>query len=234
MTTKHPSEGLWRRGGPCLLGGALSAAAILGRYGIAHGGPPDTKPTSSAGEASHGALAMDRQEAFLAGWLGASASAAVPPGVAPSFWRGLVPPDNAPGEARIALGRRLYFDPRLSRDGTVACATCHDTSRGFTDCRSTSEGIRDQLGKRNAPTALNAVFFSSQFWDGRAASLEEQATLPIVNPVEMGQPDGNAAAAAISGDDGYRKAFQSAYGPQCELGDRGARAAHAAARGRQR
>src|SRR5580693_6688762 len=89
MTTKHPSEGLWRRGGPCLLGGALSAAAILGRYGIAHGGPPDTKPTSSAGEASHGALAMDRQEAFLAGWLGASASAAVPPGVAPSFWRGL-------------------------------------------------------------------------------------------------------------------------------------------------
>jgi cytochrome c peroxidase len=132
--------------------------------------------------------------------------------VDPSFWRGLVPPDNMPGEARIALGRRLYFEPRLSRDGTVACATCHDTSRGFTDRRSTSEGIRDQLGKRNAPTTLNAVFFSSQFWDGRAASLEEQATLPIVNPIEMGQPDGNAAAAAISGDDEYRKAFRSAYG----------------------
>src|SRR5580693_9112144 len=66
MTTKHPSDGLWRRGGPCLLGGALTAAAILGRHGVARGNPPDTKPTSSAGEASHGALAMDRQEALLA------------------------------------------------------------------------------------------------------------------------------------------------------------------------
>jgi cytochrome c peroxidase len=155
---------------------------------------------------------MDRQEAILAGWLGASPTAGVPPGVDPSFWRWLLPPDNLPGEARVALGRKLYFDPRLSRDGTVACATCHDTSRGFTDRRSTSEGIRDQVGKRNAPTTLNAVFFSSQFWDGRAASLDDQATLPIVNPIEMGQPDGNAAAAAISGDAEYRKAFQSAYG----------------------
>jgi cytochrome c peroxidase len=212
MTSKHPSDGLWTKGGPCLLGGALTVAALLGRHGVARGNPPDTKPTSSAAEASHGALAMDRQGALLAGWLGPNPSAGVPPGVDPSFWRGLVPPDNAPGEARIALGRRLYFDPRLSRDGTVACATCHDTSRGFTDRRSTSEGIRDQLGKRNAPTTLNAVFFSSQFWDGRAASLEEQATLPIVNPIEMGQPDGNAAAAAIAGDDEYRRAFQSAYG----------------------
>jgi cytochrome c peroxidase len=212
MTTKHPSNERWRRLRSCLLGGALTAAALLGRHGVALGDPSATTPALDPGEASHGALAMDRQEAMLAGWLGASPTAGVPPGVAPAFWRWLLPPDNQPGEARIALGRKLYFDPRLSRDGSVACATCHDTSRGFTDRRSTSEGIRDQVGKRNAPTTLNAVFFSSQFWDGRAASLEDQAKLPIVNPIEMGQPDGNAAAAAISGDAEYRKAFQSAYG----------------------
>jgi cytochrome c peroxidase len=212
MATKHPSDGPWRRVRPCLLGGTLTAAALVGGHGIALGEPPGTTPAPDTPGPSHGALAMDRQEAMLAGWLGASPTASAPPGVAPSFWRWLLPHDNLPAEARIALGRKLYFDPRLSRDGTVACATCHDASRGFTDRRSTSEGIRDQVGKRNAPTTVNAVFFSSQFWDGRAASLEEQATLPIVNPIEMGQPDGNAAAAALSGDAEYRKAFQAAYG----------------------
>jgi cytochrome c peroxidase len=132
--------------------------------------------------------------------------------VSTEFWRHLVPIGNDMTDARIALGRKLYFDPKLSRDGTVACATCHDTSRGFTDRRTTSEGIRDQIGQRNAPTTLNALFFSTQFWDGRAATLEDQAKLPIVNPIEMGQPDGDAATAAISGDPEYQRGFQTAYG----------------------
>jgi cytochrome c peroxidase len=100
----------------------------------------------------------------------------------------------------------------LSKDGTIACATCHDSSRGFTDHRARAEGIRDQLGQRNSPVTLNAALFSTQFWDGRAATLEEQAKLPILNPIEMGQPDEAAAVAAIDKDPAYQTAFQAAYG----------------------
>ncbi|HMJ52790.1 MAG TPA: cytochrome c peroxidase [Polyangiaceae bacterium] len=144
-----------------------------------------------------------------------------PAGIEPSFWKFLVPPDNAGNDARIALGRKLYFEPKLSKDGTVACATCHDVSRGFTDRRGTSEGIGDKLGRRNAPTTMNAALYSSQFWDGRAATLEEQAKLPIQNPIEMGQPDGNAAIAGIKNDAEYQKAFKDAYGRPVNFDDVG-------------
>ncbi|MCG8418748.1 MAG: cytochrome-c peroxidase [Proteobacteria bacterium] len=97
------------------------------------------------------------------------------------------------------LGRKLYFDVRLSADSTVSCATCHDTMRGFTDQRPVSEGIGDQLGRRHAPTTLNAALLTTLFLDGRAADLEEQARLPIINPIEMGHPSKDAAVAAISG-----------------------------------
>jgi cytochrome c peroxidase len=85
-------------------------------------------------------------------------------------------------------------------------------TRGLTDQRAVSEGIRDQLGKRNAPTTANAAFGHTQFLDGRAASLEEQAKLPIVNPIEMGQKDGAAAVAAIAEDSDYPALFRAAYG----------------------
>jgi len=154
---------------------------------------------------------MKEQEATVAQWVGAASQVVVPQGVSPVFWKTLVPPDNPGTVAQVALGKKLYFDPRLSKDGTVACATCHDTSRGLTDRRNTSEGIGDQIGKRNAPTVLNAAFFQSQFWDGRAATLEEQAKLPIINPIEMGMPDGTAAVAAIASDREYDAAFRAAY-----------------------
>ena len=144
---------------------------------------------------------------------------AAPAGIDPAFWTAIVPPDNIGNEARIALGRKLYFDPKLSKDGTVACATCHDVSRGFTDRRGTSEGINDKLGQRNAPTTLNAALYQSQFWDGRAATLEEQAKLPILNPIEMGQNDGNAVVAAIKNDAEYQRAFQAAYGKGVNFDD---------------
>lgn len=115
-------------------------------------------------------------------------------------------------DARIDLGRKLYFDTRLSKDGTVACATCHDVSRGFTDRRNVFEGVGDSIGQRNSPTTLNAAFFAMQFWDGRAATLEDQALLPIVNPIEMGHKDDKAAVAAIANDAEYQKMFQAAYG----------------------
>ncbi len=129
-----------------------------------------------------------------------------------AYWNTLVPEDNAATPARIALGKKLYFDPRLSRDGTVACATCHDVSRGFTDRRPASEGIGGRIGRRNAPTTLNAAFFSSQFWDGRAKTLEDQARLPPLNPVEMGQPNGDAVVAVLTADADYPRLFHEAYG----------------------
>ncbi len=137
----------------------------------------------------------------------------LPPTVDRGVWDAMVvPADNAITPARVALGKRLYFETRLSADGTVACATCHDVGKAFTDRRKTSEGIRSQHGKRNAPTTLNAMFFDSLFWDGRAPSLEAQAKLPILNPVEMGQPNQAQAIAAVAKDPDYIKMFHEAYG----------------------
>jgi len=138
--------------------------------------------------------------------------AVAPPWVDPVIWKESIPKDNQPNAARIALGRKLFFDTRLSKDGTVSCATCHDTTRSFTDLRPTSEGIGGKVGRRNAPTTMNAALLANQFWDGRAANLEAQALLPIVNSIEMGFPDGASATAAIAGDPEYQKMFQEAYG----------------------
>jgi cytochrome c peroxidase len=137
----------------------------------------------------------------------------VPKGIDPVVWSGIyVPADNALTPERIALGRKLYFDTRLSHDGSVSCATCHDVSRGFTDRRNVSEGVGDHLGRRSSPTTLNAALFQSMFWDGRASTLEEQAKLPILNPIEMGHPDQASAMRAVGSDAAYKGMFQKAYG----------------------
>jgi len=178
-------------------------------------------PISGGGEAPHGALPMTAQTTRVTELVRPFPPSGAPPGIEPSFWKAIVPADNVGNDARVALGRKLYFEPRLSKDGTVACATCHDVSRGFGDRRGTSEGIGDKLGRRNAPTTMNAALYSSQFWDGRAATLEEQAKLPIQNPIEMGQPDGNAAIAGIKNDAEYQKAFKEAYGRGVNFDDLG-------------
>lgn len=168
---------------------------------------------SGGGDAPHGALAMDRQLQIISGWTGAQPKVQRPSWVSPAYWSALLPKDNAqPTEAQAALGRLLYFEPRLSRDGTVACATCHDVSRGFTDRRNLFEGVGSSVGRRNSPTTMNALFLSTQFWDGRAPTLEAQAKLPIINPIEMGQPSPEAAVAAIAADPKYPQLFQAAYG----------------------
>lgn len=89
-------------------------------------------------------------------------------------------------EKKVELGRRLYFDGRLSGDGTVSCATCHAFDKGGADGAKTSTGIRGQLGPINSPTVLNSHLNFVQFWDGRAKDLEEQALGPVENPLEMG------------------------------------------------
>jgi cytochrome c peroxidase len=97
-------------------------------------------------------------------------------------------------------------------DGTVACSTCHDPARAFTDGRPVSIGVKGRAGQRNAPTVLNALYNKTQFWDGRAKTLEEQSALPIVNSSEMGQPNLDAAVATIASVPEYQRAFQSVFG----------------------
>jgi cytochrome c peroxidase len=88
--------------------------------------------------------------------------------------------------AKIELGRQLYFDPRLSADATVSCASCHNPAEGYSAHTKTGVGIRGQLGGRNSPVSFNRILSGPQFWDGRADSLEAQAVGPIANPIEMG------------------------------------------------
>lgn len=127
------------------------------------------------------------------------------------------PADNATTPARIELGKMLYHDPRFSSTGTVSCASCHNVMEGGDDHRPTSVGVHGVLGGRNAPTVYNAAFLSTQFWDGRAATLEDQAKGPITNPVEMGMKDLPEAMARIRAIPGYRPYFIAAFGEQGEV-----------------
>ncbi|MBL3619057.1 MAG: c-type cytochrome [gamma proteobacterium endosymbiont of Lamellibrachia anaximandri] len=89
-------------------------------------------------------------------------------------------------EQKAGLGKQLFFDPILSKDQTVTCATCHDPDTGGADYRAVSEGIFNRPGKMNAPTVFNSYFNFRQFWDGRADNLAEQVSGPLHNPIEMG------------------------------------------------
>ncbi len=97
-----------------------------------------------------------------------------------------VPADNPMTPEKIELGRMLYFDTRLSRDGTVSCATCHEPKTAWTKHEPTSTGIGGQSGARNSPTVINAAYATSQFWDGRAATLEEQCSARSRIPSKWG------------------------------------------------
>jgi cytochrome c peroxidase len=133
-------------------------------------------------------------------------------GVPVEATRAAVPADNPQTPEKIALGEKLFFDGRLSVDKTVACSTCHDPSRAFTDGKPLSVGVKGRVGQRNAPTILNALYNKTQFWDGRAKALEEQAGFPITNPSEMGQPTVKAAAAQIAALPEYQQAFRAVFG----------------------
>jgi cytochrome c peroxidase len=122
-----------------------------------------------------------------------------------------VPEDNPLTPAKVALGWQLYYDTRLSVDGSVSCATCHSPEFGFADQRHVSTGISGYQGGRNSPTVINAAFSATQFWDGRAASLEEQALGPIENPVEMGNTV-ERVVETLSGIDGYQRQFAAVFG----------------------
>jgi cytochrome c peroxidase len=122
-----------------------------------------------------------------------------------------IPDDNPMTEAKVELGKMLYFDKRLSADGTISCATCHDPEMAWTEHKATSEGIGGLFGDRNSPTVINSAYATVQFWDGRAATLEEQALGPIENPIEMGHTL-DAMVATLSELDGYTSKFQEVFG----------------------
>lgn len=177
--------------------------------------------TADIPKTDHGAATMEYQIKELGRLLPSVDVSKVPPGFDYVVWEAFIPEDNAMTAERVALGRKLYFDKRLSADGTVSCATCHDVTRGFTDQLKVSEGINDQLGRRNAPTTLNVVLLQTVFLDGRSPTLEHQAKQPIINTIEMGMPDGQAAVDAIKDDAEYKAAFQKAYGRTVNYDDVG-------------
>ncbi|MBW9261814.1 MAG: cytochrome-c peroxidase [Candidatus Thiodiazotropha sp. (ex. Lucinisca nassula)] len=127
-------------------------------------------------------------------------------------------PQTMPGSEndtaeRVELGRELYFDPRLSINDSQSCATCHPLGdgRGGMDSLPTSPGARGEFGDRNTPTVLNAGWQSSQFWDGRAKDLADQARQPILNPIEMGMPDEASVVNKLGAIPSYADAFSMAF-----------------------
>lgn len=140
---------------------------------------------------------------------GATDDIRVPLGLLPIQW----PADNPYSRAKAELGKLLYFDRRLSADGTVSCADCHHPRFGFSDGKPSSIGIKGQRGNRNAPTVLNRAYSLAQFWDGRAATLEEQALGPMANPIEMGNTHADIVA-RLKAIPGYRKLFKEVYGTE--------------------
>ena len=122
-----------------------------------------------------------------------------------------IPADNPQTDAKVELGSQLYFDPRLSADNSISCATCHDPQMAWANHNPVDVGIKGQKGTRNSGTILDAAYMDFQFWDGRAKTLEEQALGPIHNPVEMGDTLENVVR-KLAAIDGYRSQFTSVFG----------------------
>ena len=119
--------------------------------------------------------------------------------------------DNPITDDKIALGRMLYFDKRLSKNHDISCNTCHDLKAFGVDGKPVSNGHKGQPGTRNSPTVYNAGALSTQFWDGRAETLEEQAKGPVMNPVEMAMPDDKRVVETLKSMETYVDAFKKAF-----------------------
>ena len=145
----------------------------------------------------------------------------VPLGLPPVPW----PADNPYSKKKAELGRLLYFDKRLSSDGTISCGTCHSIPHAFTDRHPVSTGIHGHQGTRHSPTVINSAYLKSYFWDGRAETLEEQCKGPIANPAEM-TAIGDADKAheechmRVKSIKGYRVLFKEVFGnDECSMND---------------
>ena len=119
--------------------------------------------------------------------------------------------ENPVTPEKIALGKVLFHDPQLSRDGSVSCSSCHALDDYGMDGLALASGIDDKIGTRNSPSVFNAALQDSQFWDGRAASVEAQARGPLLNPVEMDMPDEASVVAVVAKDPRYQSLFAQAF-----------------------
>jgi len=120
-------------------------------------------------------------------------------------------PENPSTPEKVTLGKTLYFETRLSKDGNISCNSCHNLNTYGVDNKPTSPGDGGVFGNRNSPTVLNAAFHFAQFWDGRALDVEEQAGGPILNPIEMSMPDQDFVIKRLSQIKGYKALFEAAY-----------------------
>ncbi len=128
------------------------------------------------------------------------------------FAKLLLPAGNPMTEEGVALGRRLFYDPILSTDSSLSCASCHLPERAFTDGQAISQGIAGRKGSRNAPSLANAAYhYKGLFWDGRSPTLEAQALLPVENPDELGN-DWETVEEALRRHAGYPQYFRAAFG----------------------
>lgn len=141
----------------------------------------------------------------------------LPSGIPKEVWTYYVPKDNPLTKGKVELGRQLFFDKRLSADGTISCSTCHDPDLAFTDGKQFSEGIHGRRGKRNSPTIFNAMFNSGQFWDGRAETLEEQAKQPLLNPDEMGNKTYDEVIVRLEKIPEYANQFRAVFGSRVTM-----------------
>ena len=166
--------------------------------------PPETPPASPAGPPSPAASAAapGAEAAALRSKWGKIFQAL--PAEAPSQGNELT-------EARINLGRMLYYEARLSTDGTISCNSCHDLQNYGVDGKPTSSGVKGQLGGRNSPTVYHAALHTTQFWDGRAKDVEEQAKGPVLNPIEMAMPAKEEVEKRLREIPGYRELFAAAF-----------------------
>lgn len=117
-------------------------------------------------------------------------------------------------QAKAAIGKKLFFDTRLSVDNSISCASCHDISAWGAESKNVSEGVKAQLGNRNSPTVFNSFFNFKQFWDGRADDLSHQAVGPVVNPIEMGMTSWDDVLGKLEGDAYYSAEFPKVYGTE--------------------
>lgn len=120
-------------------------------------------------------------------------------------------PAGPDGPEKVELGRRLFMEPQLSTDGTISCNSCHRLDAFGTDNERTSTGVGGQKGGRNSPTVYNAALHNMQFWDGRAADVEQQAGMPILNPIEMAMPDEATLVSRLKGMEPYPALFKAAF-----------------------
>src|SRR5512138_1126896 len=124
----------------------------------------------------------------------------------------LMPSNTNPiTDEKVTLGRMLYYEPRLSKSQKISCNSCHMLDKYGVDGQPTSDGHKGMKGDRNSPTVYNAAGHFVQFWDGRAADVEEQAKGPVMNPVEMAMPDDKAAIAVLKSMPEYVAAFKKAF-----------------------